>query len=96
MFTEYMAFPFLVMTSPDQLYNKSPKHIKLLLVCTHMRPLTELLAQRHENKHQTPSSSPHQNRTYKILERIQRGNENRLLSGEIFKAESIFLPGSRY
>lgn len=52
MFTEYMAFPFLVMASPDQLYNKSPKHIKLLLVCTHMRPLTEL-AQRQENKYLT-------------------------------------------
>lgn len=52
MFTEYMAFPFLVMTSPNQLYNKSPKQIKLLLVCTHTRPLTKL-AQRHENKYQT-------------------------------------------
>lgn len=60
-----MAFPYLVMTSPHQLYNKSPKHIKLLLlvVCTHMRLLVELLAQKHKNKDQTSCYSPHQNRT---------------------------------
>ena len=92
MFTEYTAFPFLVMASPDQLYNKSPKHTKLLLVCTHKRPLTEF-AQRHENKYQLVSS-PDQKRTYIIRKNSQRKSEQAALWDKSLK-QILFSPSRK-
>lgn len=93
MFTEYTVFPFLVMTSPDQLYNKSPKHTKLLLVCTHKRPLTEL-AQRHENKYKLVSSSPNQKRIYIIRKNSQRKWEQAALWDKSLK-QILFSPSRK-